>query len=198
MLSDYLVFDLETKRTFEEVGGRYFHELGVSVCCLYTSQEDRYQHFFESDLGRMENHFLDASLIVGFNIRKFDLPVLQPYFTQSVETLPVFDILEDLTERLGHRVSLDSVAQATLNYGKTAHGLEAIRFFREGRWEELRKYCENDVKVTKEVFDFGLKNGEIFYLSREGGKKIKVDVDWTDQVREKTPQTLQPAQYKLL
>ncbi|MFO1519169.1 MAG: ribonuclease H-like domain-containing protein [bacterium] len=193
----HLVFDLETKKTFEEVGSRNAGELGVSVCCIYTYNDDTYRDFLENELSRMENFFLDAKLLVGFNIRRFDLPVLQPYFSVNVETLPVFDILEDLTERLGHRISLDSVAQATLNIGKTAHGLDAIRFYREGQWEKLKSYCQNDVKITKDVFDYGLKNGEIFYFSREGNKKIRVEVDWIDKVPQ-VPQEQAPAQYKLL
>ncbi len=192
-----LVLDLETKRTFEEVGGRNFGELGVSVCCIYTYTDTQYRHFLESDLGRMENHLLDCKLIVGFNVKRFDLPVLQPYFTVNIENLPVFDLLDDLTQRLGHRVSLDSVAQATLNIGKTAHGLDAIRFFREGSWEKLKSYCENDVKITKEVFDYGCEQGEVFFFSREGNKKVRVEVDWVDHI----PRAHQPqvqAQYKLL
>jgi DEAD/DEAH box helicase domain-containing protein len=197
MNEGHLVFDLETKKTFEEVGSRNASELGASVCCIYTYGDDSYRDFLENELGQMENHFLNARLVVGFNVRRFDLPVLQPYFSVSVETLPVFDILEDLTERLGHRVSLDSVAQATLSVGKTAHGLDAIRFFREGRWDELRSYCRNDVKITKEVFDFGLKNGEVFYLSRDANKRIRVEVDWSNKILQTAPPQA-PAQYKLL
>ncbi len=194
---NFLVLDLETKKTFEEVGGRNFAELGVSVCCIHTYEDNTYRHFLEPELGRMENYLLNTDLIIGFNVRRFDLPVLQPYFTVEVSKLPVFDILEDLTEKLGHRISLDSVAQATLNIGKTAHGLDAIRFYREGQWEKLKSYCENDVKITKDVFDYGLKNGEIFYFSRDGGKKIRVEVDWSDKIPHKAPQKAQ-AQFKLL
>jgi len=192
-----IVLDLETKRTFEEVGGRNFGELGVSVCCIYGYSDDRYLHFLENELSRMENNLLDCKLIVGFNVKRFDLPVLQPYFTVNIEKLPVFDLLDDLTQRIGHRVSLDSVAQATLNVGKTAHGLDAIRFFREGNWEKLKSYCENDVKITKEVFDYGCEHGEVFYFSREGNKKVRVEVDWLDHIpRQNQPQI--QAQYKLL
>lgn len=197
MKKNYVVLDLETQRTFEEIGSRNFAELGVSVCCLYTSYDQRYHHFLEKDLSRMENFLIDADLIVGFNHRKFDLPVLQPYFTCSVSDLPMFDILEDLTQKLGHRIGLDSVAQATLNVGKSSSGLEAIRYFREGRWQELIQYCENDVKITKDVFEYGLEKGEVFYLTRDGAKKIRVEVDWLDQVLD-TPKNAIPAQYKLL
>ncbi len=192
-----LVLDLETKRTFEEVGGRNFGELGVSVCCIYSYSDNQYRHFLENELSRMENYLLDTKLIVGFNVKRFDLPVLQPYFTVNIERLPVFDLLDDLTQRLGHRVSLDSVAQATLNVGKTAHGLDAIRFYREGNWDKLKSYCENDVKITKEVFDYGCEQGEVFFFSREGNKKVRVEVDWLDHI-PRAHQPKEQAQYKLL
>ncbi len=197
MKNGCLVLDLETKRTFEEVGGRNFGELGVSVCCIYTYEDNQYRHFLENELSRMENHLLDAKLIVGFNVKRFDLPVLQPYFTVNIENLPVFDLLDDLTQRLGHRVSLDSVAQATLNVGKTAHGLDAIRFFREGNWDKLKSYCENDVKITKEVFDYGCEHSEVFFFSRDGNKKVRVEVDWLDHI-PRVHQAPMQAQYKLL
>ncbi len=194
---DFLVFDLETQKSFEEVGSRRPADLGVSVCCTYTYSDNAYQDFVESELGRMQNLFLNSKLLIGFNIRRFDLPALQPYFSTPVEAFPIFDILEDLTEKLGHRVSLDSVAQATLNVGKSASGLDAIRFYRENRWDELKSYCRQDVKITKEVFDYGLREGEIFYLSREGNKKIRVAVDW-EGAFPNTPSIQPQAQYKLL
>ncbi|MBF0492985.1 MAG: ribonuclease H-like domain-containing protein [Deltaproteobacteria bacterium] len=192
-----LVFDLETKKSFAEIGSRSPKDLGVTVCCLYDYQENQYHSFVEHELSRMENYFLDARLLVGFNIRRFDLPALQPYFSIDVERLPVFDILEDLTQRLGHRIALDSVAHATLNIGKSASGLEAIKFYREGRWEELKAYCQNDVKITKDVFDYGLEHGEVFYLSRDTHKKIRVSVNWREQIPQ-VPLEQDFAQYKLL
>lgn len=192
----YIVIDLETQKTFEEAGGRNCSQLGVSVCVLYDYGRDQYFHYLESELGRLENHLINSQLVIGFNIRKFDLPVLQPYFSLPIERLPVFDIMEDLTQKIGHRIGLDSVAQATLNIGKTAKGLDAIRFYREGRWEELKSYCENDVRITKEVFDYGLEHEEVFYLSRDGTKKIRVEVDWMDRM-PRSPKLVEQAQYKL-
>jgi DEAD/DEAH box helicase domain-containing protein len=197
MKNGFLVFDLETKKSFEEIGSRKPQNLGVSVCCLYEYETNRYSHFLESELGKMENNFLDAQLIIGFNIKRFDLPVLQPYFSSDVEKLRTFDILEDLTERLGHRISLDSLAQATLGLSKTASGLEAIRFYREQQWDKLKSYCENDVKITKEIFEYGLEKGELFFLSREGSKKLSVKVDWEEKISF-SPQKQEPIQYKLL
>ncbi len=90
----------------------------------------------------------------------------------------MLDLMEDIANRIGHRVSLDSVAQATLNVGKTGHGLDAIDYFREGKWDLLKSYCLNDVKITKEVYEYGLKNGHVYYMTRDGNDRKSVKVEW--------------------
>lgn len=174
-----VVLDLETKRTFDDVGGRNnLDKLGISVVGLYQYENDTYTAFLEKDFGTLQNVLIDSSLIVGFNHIGFDMPVLQPYLSVDVNTLPCFDIMVDLQERIGHRIGLDAVATATLGLGKTASGLDAIKYYNEGRWEELKEYCLNDVKVTKDVFDFGLKNKTISYSSKFGKGKKEIQVDW--------------------
>src|SRR6185295_15103726 len=103
-----------------------------------------------------------AELVIGFNIRRFDMPVLQPYLPFPVAPLPVLDIMEEIVKVLGHRVSLDSVAQATLGRGKTGHGLEALQWFKEGRFDLIVKYCLDDVKLTKDVYDYGKQHHRLF------------------------------------
>jgi DEAD/DEAH box helicase domain-containing protein len=198
-----LVLDLETKKTFDDVGGRnHLDKLGISVVGVYDYATDRYTTFVESEFGRLQNLLIDASLIIGFNHVWFDMPVLQPYLSVDVKKLPCFDIMLDLQEKLGHRVGLDSVASATLGIGKTASGLDAIRFYNEGRWDELKSYCLNDVKVTKEVFDHGIKNKKISYTSKFGQQKKELKVDWSAYGKKQIGQAIaetapEPAQYKL-
>lgn len=198
-----LVLDLETKRTFDDVGGRnHLDKLGISVVGVYDYATDRYTAYVESEFGRLQNLLIDASLIIGFNHVWFDMPVLQPYLSIDVKKLPCFDIMLDLQEKLGHRVGLDSVASATLGIGKTANGLDAIRYYNEGRWDELKSYCLNDVKVTKEVFDYGIKNKKISFTSKFGQQKKELKVDWNAYGKKQIGQTVaasapEPAQYKL-
>ena len=145
-----VVLDLETKKTFDEVGGRdRMDQLGITVVGVYQYATNEYLTFEESELGQLQNLLIDASLIIGFNHIGFDLPVMQPYLSVDVKNLPVFDIMADFQKRMGHRIGLDSIAKATLGIGKTGHGLDAIRFYREGKIRELKEYCLNDVKVTK-------------------------------------------------
>lgn len=198
-----IVLDLETKRSFDEVGGRnHVEKLGVSVVGIYNYDTDEYRCFLEHEFGELQNLLIDTDLIVGFNHVYFDMPVLQPYFSVDVKKLPCFDIMLDLQALIGHRVGLDSVASATLGIGKTATGLDAIRYYNEGRWEELKKYCLNDVKVTREVFEFGIKNKSVSYTSKYGNTIKQIKVNWASHSKKNAPlsrqgQPVEPAQYKL-
>ncbi|HBF12997.1 MAG TPA: helicase [Deltaproteobacteria bacterium] len=192
-----VVLDLETKKTFDEVGGReHIDQLGISVVGIYDYECSKYRTYEEKELGQLQNFLIDASLIIGFNHINFDFAVLQAYFSIDVETLPAFDILADFEKKAGHRIGLDSLAKATLNVGKTGHGLDAIRFYREGRMEELKSYCLNDVKVTRDIFEYGIENGKIFYFSKIGQQKKEMAVDWKQYKKPKIV-NLASAQYKL-
>lgn len=192
-----IVLDIETKKTFDEVGGRdKMDQLGVTVVGIYRYETDAYEVYEEKDLGKLQNLLIDASLIIGFNHVGFDFPVLQAYFSIDVKNLPAFDLMLDLQEKLGHRVGLDSLASATLGIGKSGSGLDAVRFYKEGKMEELKKYCLNDVKVTKDVFEYGLKNQHIFFTSKFGHQKKEVAVDWKKYKKIADIQS-SPAQYKL-
>jgi DEAD/DEAH box helicase domain-containing protein len=191
-----IVLDLETQRTFDEVGGRNYEDLLVSVVGVYRYDTDHYECYLEQDLPRLENLLIDCELTVGFNHRKFDMPVLQRYLKLDTTQLPMLDLMENIAETLGHRVSLESVAQATLGIGKTGHGLDAIDFFQKGEWDKLKSYCLNDVKITKEVYEYGVQHGHVYYLTRDGMDRKSVRVQWGD--REKLHASANPAaQYNL-
>lgn len=198
-----VVLDIETKKSFDEVGGRNnLEKLGVSVVGIYQYATNEYRCYEEKEFGLLQNLLIDATLIIGFNHIQFDMPVLQPHFSVDVKKLPCFDIMLNLQEKLGHRIGLDSLASATLGVGKTGSGLDAIRFYNEGRFEELKSYCLNDVKVTKDVYEFGLKNKKVHFNSKFGQTKKELKVDWSAHGKNsvnKLAETSQaePAQYKL-
>ncbi|MDX1386023.1 MAG: ribonuclease H-like domain-containing protein [bacterium] len=179
-----IVLDLETQRTFEEVGGRNYEDLLVSVVGIYRYDTHSYECYLENEIHHLENLLIDCDLLIGFNHRKFDLPVLQRYLHLSGAELPMLDIMEDIANTIGHRVSLDSVAQATLQIGKTGHGLDAIEFYRKGEWDKLKAYCLNDVKITKEVYEYGMKHGHVYYLTRDGMDRKSVKVQWAEKEEE--------------
>jgi len=184
-MSERLVLDLETQREFSEVEGRKPELLGVSVVGLYSYETNRYEAYLEADLAStLAPRLQAAELIIGFNIRRFDLPVLQPYLPYNGAALPMLDIMEEVVKNLGHRVSLDSIAQATLGRGKSGSGLDALRWFKEGRFDLITQYCLDDVKLTKEVYDYGKEHGRLFATSRFSEEKLQIAVFWPERKRE--------------
>lgn len=170
-----IVFDLETQKSFDEVGGYgKSHLLKISVIGLYSYAQDKYFCFTEDQVYRAGEMFLEADQIIGFNIKHFDYEVLRPYLSYDPQTLPTVDIMEEIEKLIGHRIRLDNVAQSTLGVGKNGHGLEAIRLYKQGRIDELKKYCSNDVKITKEVFDYAQKYGKLLYKDYFDTKEIKI------------------------
>ena len=159
-----IVLDLETQKSFEDVGGRgRNHLLKVSVCGIYDYSTNQYSIYEEKHMPRLATVLQSADQVIGFNIKNFDFAVLQPYMNFDIYSIPYYDILEEIEKVIGHRVKLESVAQGTIGSGKSGNGLEAILYYRNGRMDLLRKYCLDDVRVTKEVYDYALKNQKILY-----------------------------------
>lgn len=179
-------FDLETQRSFGDVGG-FAHKakMGVSVAVTYSTARGTYEIYSENEMEKLGEELLRADLVVGWNHIQFDYPVLQPYVFQTLAEQTVnLDMMLALEGQLGFRLKLDSVASASLGTGKTADGLDALRWWQQhkktGEFGPLRKiaeYCSYDVKVTKCVHEFALEHGFLKYDDRSGGI-VEVAVDW--------------------
>jgi DEAD/DEAH box helicase domain-containing protein len=173
-----VVFDLETRHLAEEVGGwKYISRLGLSLGVAYTRSQG-FLTFTEESVSALVALLKGASLIVGFNHIQFDYEVLKPYTTENLRKLPNLDILLSIKGALGRRVSLDHLAEATLGLRKSANGLEAVKWFREGNTEALERYCRDDVRITGDLYRYGLTNRHLLYRTK-GMKLGKVKVDWT-------------------
>ncbi|MBI2342924.1 MAG: ribonuclease H-like domain-containing protein [Deltaproteobacteria bacterium] len=178
MTENILVLDLETKTIFGDHSDRRPESLGVSVVGTYCYRSDTYRIYDEAEIGALEHRLSDKPLVVGFNIRRFDMPVLKPYLHFDPAALPMLDILEIIHGILGHRVSLESIAQATLGAGKSGTGLDAVEYYRTGAMDKLRQYCLDDVKVTRQIFEYGAEHHELFYLKKFDRSKARVPVAW--------------------
>jgi len=181
-MSQPVVFDIETQNTLREVGNDT-RKLRVSVVSAYDYQSGQIFSFFEPQLPKLFQLFEKASLIIGFNSRSFDLVVLKQYYIGDVFKFPHFDILEDIKIQAGHRYPLDDLVNATLQKGKSGHGLQAINLFREGRLQELKQYCEDDVLLTKELFDYGVEHNYIFLPTATS--RVKLVVNWAEIAKNK-------------
>ena len=170
-----VVLDLETQKEFAEVGGRNKnHLLKVSVCGIYEYANDKFTVFHENQLHKLAEILQSADQIIGFNIKEFDFEVLRPYMNFDLQALPCLDIIETAHQHLGHRIGLDSIAQATLGFGKSGTGKEAILYFRNNRIDLLKKYCLDDVRITRDVYQYGMNNAKILYKDFFEIKEIPV------------------------
>jgi DEAD/DEAH box helicase domain-containing protein len=171
-------FDLETQRSAEEVGGwGNISKMGMSVGVTCNSVTGEYKIYGEKQVNDLIADLQRADLVVGFNNLRFDYEVLHGYTALDLTQLPTLDMLVVLNETLGHRLSLDSIATATFGVEKTAEGLQAIQWFKEGKLAEIAEYCCYDVKITKLVHEYGQREKQLHYTNRFG-KKLTVPVKW--------------------
>jgi len=174
----YIIFDLETQNIFQDVGSNDPTALDISVGTFYDSSTDKYTTVTVDELSQVWPMLEHADALVGYNSNHFDIPLLNKYYPGDLGTIKSIDLLEEIRKSLGRRLRLDSVAEATVGAKKSAHGLQAVRWWKEGKIEEIKKYCEQDVKVTKKVFDYALQNGHIKF--KDGRNKVEVKLDTSD------------------
>jgi DEAD/DEAH box helicase domain-containing protein len=176
---NYVFFDLETQNLFEDVGGRDNIQL-LKVACgvTWSTQRNDFMVYWEKDVPALIQELKSATKVIGFNLKGFDYLVLQPYALDvRFTSIPTLDMLFDLQQLLGFRVSLDSVASASLGAHKTADGVKSVEWFRAGELDKVAEYCKADVDITRRVFEFGRDNGFVNYKSKLGSK-LKVNVKW--------------------
>lgn len=179
-MSDTLVIDLETKKSLPEVGGEAFmKDLGISVAGVFSYNKNSFFAFEEHELPELEKMLEQTGHLIGFNINHFDIPVLKPYLTKvNLGPIAVTDMFEDASSFLGHRVGLNALAKATLKESKSGHGLEALQWFKDGRIEDVKKYCLDDVRLTRDLYEYGKQNGHVLFESYTDGKVHSVPVRW--------------------
>lgn len=172
------VFDLETQRSAAEVGGWHkAWKMGISCACLYDSETGETHAYLEQDIPDLIEHLKSLPLIVGFNVLRFDYTVLKGYSRYKFKELPTLDILQHVHARLGYRLSLDHLAQATLNAEKSADGLQALEWWKQGRIDEIVAYCKQDVAVTRDLYLHGRKHGHLLFTNK-AKNKVRLPVDW--------------------
>lgn len=181
-----IVLDIETQNSFQDIGEYNPSLLSISLVGVYFYETDKYETFLEHELGRLWPLLEKTDRIIGFNILGFDFPVMQRYYTGDFKKFPSLDIMKEIERAVGFRVKLDNVAQTTLGVGKSGNGLMAIEYFRKGEIEKLREYCLQDVKVTKDVYEFGRREGHIFFKDRSG-EKVKVPSNYLLETADRPP-----------
>ncbi|HEX3800698.1 MAG TPA: ribonuclease H-like domain-containing protein [Verrucomicrobiae bacterium] len=177
-MKNIVYFDLETQKSADEVGG--WDKIGLmkmSIGVTYSTTRGDYKIYGEQHVDDLLVELQRADLVVGFNHLRFDYEVLHAYTSMDLRQLPTLDMLVELQNTLQHRLSLDSIATATFGVEKTAEGLQAIQWFKQGKLLEIAEYCCYDVKLTKLVHEHGANHKQLHYHNRFG-KKLTVPVAW--------------------
>jgi DEAD/DEAH box helicase domain-containing protein len=185
----YVVFDLETQNIFQEVGSSDPTALDISVGCVYDSETDKYTTVTIDEIEKLWPIIERADVLVGYNSNHFDIPLLNKYYPGDLTTVKSIDLLEDIKISLGRRLRLDSVAQATIGAKKSADGLQAVRWWREGKIKEIMKYCEQDVKVTKQIFEYARKNGHVKFKDGHRNKEIILNTAHWEEIDNEAAMT---------
>ena len=194
-----LYFDLETKYSADEVGGwSNIEDMGMSIGVIWDTLDEKFHVYIEHQIKEMVDHFYRADQIVGFNHVGFDYRVVAGVrYADSHERsrlhtelagLKNFDMLLELKKLLGHRLKLESIARPTLGAGKSADGLQALKWYKEGKLDKIIAYCKVDVEITRDVHLYALENGKLHYDSRSGIKTVSVD--WNSQSKKQEPQQM--------
>ena len=179
MSRNLVYFDLETQKSAQEVGGwKHIADMKMSVGVTYSTQRGGYSIYHEKDIDQLIIELQRADLVIGFNLLRFDYTVLMPYTLFDFSQVPTLDLMVDIEAVIGHRIGLDSVAEASLGINKTAVGTDALKWWKEGRLMEIAEYCCFDVKVTKLVHEFGAREGKVLFESNKTRLKREVPVTW--------------------
>lgn len=171
-------FDVETQKLFEEVGGRDASKLRLACGVTWSTARNDFAVYWEKDAAALVAELKAADRVIGFNSIGFDYEVLKPYApNENFRTFRSTDMLQDIFRMLSFRLSLDSIARATLGTAKTADGVQSVEWFRNGELDKVAEYCKADVDITRRVYEFGREHGFVHYYSKLGSK-LKVAVSW--------------------
>jgi len=176
-------FDLETQKLFQDVGGRSnIHRLKLAVGVTYSTKREDYAVYLEKDADALIAELTSADAVVGFNIKAFDYVVLSPYVKEGTSLWKIrsVDMMEHIYRALGFRVSLDSLAEATLGEKKSADGIQSVQWFKAGQIDRVIEYCKKDVEVTRRLYKHGAENGFVYFKDRYGRRK-NIRVNWKIQ-----------------
>jgi len=190
-MSREIVFDIETQNTFQEVGGYDTKKLLISVIGCYFYETDTYEAFEEHELPALWKRFEQADRLIGYNSKHFDLPIMNCYYSGDFLAFSNLDLLEEIQRAIGFRLKLDDVAAATVGARKSGHGLQAVEWWKQGEIQKIKDYCLQDVKITKDVYEYGLKYHALAYEDRLGGRKaIPVNFEKKESVKPKMNLTM--------
>ncbi len=169
-----ITYDIETVGDFGSNGD--FSGLEVTVVGVHDSATGELTGYFKEDLPKLWPVLESADILVGYNSEHFDTPILNKYYAGDLTKIKSVDLLKEVKNVLGRRLKLDNIAEATLGKKNSGDGMQAVVWWKQGEFEKVRAYCLEDVKITRQLYDYALKNGSLKYKDYESGtREIKLD-----------------------
>ncbi len=174
-----VVFDIETKNIFQDVGRADPTLLDISLVGIYDYETDQYLTFLQEEFPNLWPYIEKADVLIGFNSDHFDVPLLNKYYPGDITKIKSLDLMAEVRKSLGRRIGLGALAEATLGIGKSGNGLEAVEWWKNGEIDKIRKYCIDDVKVTKDLYEYILSRKTVRYKDGNDLKTINISTnDW--------------------
>jgi len=170
-----IVFDIETSNIFQDVGSNDPVDLDISVVCVYEYENDKYSSFTEEQFGDLWKIIERTDMFITYNGDHFDIPLLNKYYPGDLFKIKSLDLLKELRESAGRRMKLDQIAEGTFGIGKSGGGLDAVKWWREGKIEKVIKYCLDDVRITKDAYEYALKNNKLIFKEGPNLNEVKLD-----------------------
>ncbi len=186
-----IIFDIETQNVFSDVGKGDPTLLDIAIVAIHDSETNEYSTFIEEELNQLWPILERTDMLIGFNTDHFDIPLLNKYYPGDLSKIKSLDILKEIRNSYGRRMKLQQIAEGTLNKSKSGHGLEASEWWKRGEIDRVRNYCIDDVKLTKEIYDYARENNKLYF--KEGGvnNEIKLDTSkWEEPNENKLTFTL--------
>ena len=181
-----IVFDIETRNIFSEVGVHDPTKLDIAIVGIYDSETDSYNTYLQEEFSQLWPILERADMLIGFTSEHFDLPLLNKYYPGDLSKIKQLDILKEIKTSYGRRMKLDQLAEGTLGMKKTGNGFDAVRWWKQGEIAKIREYCLDDVRVTKEIYDYAMANQKLIFKEGKLLKEIKLDTsDWEKPVENK-------------
>ena len=176
-----ITFDIETKNTFQDVGSNDPAALDISVVCIHDSgnpENNGFSSYLQADFPKLWPILERADMFINFNGDHFDSPLLNKYYSGDLSKIKSLDLMAEVKNSLGRRIKLDTLAEATLGEKKSGHGLDAIVWWQKGEIDKIIKYCLDDVRITRDLYEYALKNKHLKYKDLGAGgiiRDIKLD-----------------------
>lgn len=182
-----ITFDIESISDSMVRGHVDVNEQELTVVAIHDSETGEYTGYFKEDLPKLWPILERADMLIGFNSDSFDIPLLNRYYPGDLSHLRSLDLLTEVQKVLGRRIRLQSLAEATLKKGKSGDGLKAGEWWKEGKKEKVRDYCIEDVRLTRELFDYAVTNGVLKYKDLRTIRDIKLDTSLWGRKAEEAP-----------